>query len=126
MTSPSDLDRFREALERQQSELQEAARDTRFKPPTDLASALLLFDGASGSDSSEPIVGDILDLSSGGMRVAILVGFEVQVGQICSLRFDPSSGEHYQLRGEVRWVDRSSYITVFGLCLNQASCSGDD
>ena len=117
----TDLERFREALERQRSRLLEASRDSRYKPPTDLASASLALagDGASAAE----MVAEILDLSGDGMKVAIAAGPPVRVGQTCSLLFEPDSGESFALLGEVRWVESSAFITVFGIALLQATCS---
>lgn len=48
------------------------------------------------------IVAEILDLSGDGMKIAITPQHDIRVGEICQLRFQPQSGDGYQLRGEVR------------------------
>jgi hypothetical protein len=117
LTTPtSDLERFRQALHREQQHLVEASRASRFKPPTDLTSAELSLLGDDGS-SSAPITAEILDLSGDGMKIAISPGPDLREGQICLLRFQPNASEGYQLRGAVRWLEASTFILVFGIQL---------
>ena len=116
LTSPAaDLERFRQALERRRSQLLEASRSSRYRPPTDLATAQVSLPGEGAG--STPILAEILDLSGDGLRVAISPGPNLRVGQICLLRFEPESGDGFHLTGEVRWVEASAHIVVFGIRL---------
>ncbi|MEB3362117.1 MAG: PilZ domain-containing protein [Synechococcaceae cyanobacterium] len=119
--SSSDLERFRQALDREHQHLLEASRSSRFRPPTDLATAQLSL--LSDDQISEPIFAEILDLSGDGVRIAISPGPDLRVGQICLLRFQPEAGDSFQLRGEVRWLEASSLILVFGILLLTAEAS---
>ncbi len=111
------LDGFRMALERLQHRLQEANRPSRFKPVEDLSLARLLFgDPPAGT----PVVGEILDLSRDGMKIALAVSQTVEVDAPCHLLVGQPQGECFELHGIVRWVDRNPYITVFGLALQEA------
>ncbi len=112
------LSGFRAALESLQSRLDEASRPSRFKPIEDLSLARILFGEVP---SGAPVVGEILDLSRDGMKIALSVSQSVEVDQTCHLLVGPPDGECYQLMGTVRWVDRNPYITVFGLALMDAT-----
>ena len=112
------LSGFRAALESLQSRLDEASRPSRFKPIEDLSLARILFGEVP---SGAPVVGEILDLSRDGMKIALEVSQTVEVDQTCHLLVGPPDGECYQLMGTVRWVDRNPYITVFGLALMDAT-----
>lgn len=68
-----------------------------------------------------PVVGEILDLSRDGMKIALAVSQPVEVDQRCQLLVGPPEAECYELMGTVRWVDRNPYITVFGLALQDAT-----
>jgi len=114
----SGLDGFRDALERLQHRLEEANRPSRFKPVEDLSLARILFGDRSGA---APVVGEILDLSRDGMKIALAVSHPVEVDQDCHLLVGPPESECYELHGTVRWVDRNPYITVFGLALRDAT-----
>ena len=112
------LSGFRAALESLQSRLDAASRPSRFKPVEDLSLARILFGEVP---SGAPVVGEILDLSRDGMKIALAVSQSVDVDQTCHLLVGPPDGECYQLLGTVRWVDRNPYITVFGLALKDAT-----
>lgn len=117
-TGGSGLNGFREALDHLQHRLEEANRPSRFKPLEDLTLARLLFgDPRAGT----PVVGEILDLSRDGMKIALAVSHPVEVDQDCHLLVGPPESECYELHGTVRWVDRNPYITVFGLALRDAT-----
>ena len=112
-----DLDRFREAFRRLEERLQEASRSDRFKPPTGLATARLHHQSMV---SSEGVLGEVLDLNVDGMKMAINAGKDVAVGQHCSVVVGDGEGETYDLRGTVRWIEATSYISVIGLSLDSA------
>lgn len=112
------LDGFREALDRLEHRLQEASRPSRYKPVDDLSLARILFGDPA---SAAPVVGEILDLSRDGMKIALAVSQEVEVDQPCHLLVGHPDRECYELAGTVRWVDRNPYITVFGLALREAT-----
>ncbi len=116
--SAAGLDGFRAALERLQHRLEEATRPSRFKPVEDLSLAQIVF-----GDPPQPpaVVGEILDLSRDGMKIALSVSQPVEVDQRCQLLVGPPEAECYELMGTVRWVDRNPYITVFGLALQDAT-----
>ncbi len=116
--SAAGLDGFRAALERLQHRLEEATRPSRFKPVEDLSLAQIVF-----GDPPQPpaVVGEILDLSRDGMKIALAVSQPVEVDQRCQLLVGPPEAECYELTGTVRWVDRNPYITVFGLALQDAT-----
>lgn len=116
--SGGGLDGFRDALDRLQHRLQEASRPSRYKPVEDLSLARILFGDPT---RSTPVVGEILDLSRDGMKIALAVSQEVQVDQECHLLVGNPDSECYELAGTVRWVDRNPYITVFGLALREAT-----
>jgi hypothetical protein len=106
------------ALERLQHRLEEATRPTRFKPIEDLSLARILI---GDPRAARPVVGEILDLSPDGMKIALAVSQPVEVDQLCNLLVGAPEGECYELVGTVRWVDRNPYITVFGLALEDAT-----
>jgi len=112
------LDGFREALDRLQHRLREANRPSRFKPVEDLTLARILF---GDPPAGIPVVGEILDLSRDGMKVALAISQTVEVDQPCHLLVGPPEAECYELHGTVRWVDRNPCITVFGLALQEAT-----
>lgn len=121
----SDLERFRQALHREQEHLVQASRSSRFRPPTDLTTAELSLLADDGSGSA-PIAAEILDLNDDGMKIAISPGPELRAGQIILLRFQAVSGEGYQLRGAVRWLETSNFILVFGIQLLAAASSAPE
>jgi hypothetical protein len=112
-----DLERFRNAFHRMEKRLQEATRSNRFKPPTDLASARIHLKSPA---SSEGVLAEVLDFSLDGMKLAIQAGHSLEVDQTCRITIGDPEGETYALRGNVRWLEQSSYITVFGLSLESA------
>lgn len=114
----SGLVGFREALERLEHRLQEASRPSRYKPVEDLSLARILFGEPT---AASPVVGEILDLSRDGMKIALAVSQEVEVDQECHLLVGHPDHECFELAGTVRWVDRNPYITVFGLALSEAT-----
>lgn len=127
MTAAGSLESFKQSLARLRGSLEEASRNARFKPPTDLAAGALhlLPPGRSYSPESAPpggegIVAEILDVSSEGMKLAISDGQTVQTGQGCHLTVSCGPSERFALGGTVRWVEQSSFITVFGIQLSWA------
>ena len=114
-TRQQDLQRFRAALEGLQALLQEASRSDRYKPSEDLSLARIRL----GASLDRPaVVGEILDLNSEGMKIALAVSQPVEVDQRCHLVVGSPEAQCYELIGTVRWVDRNPYITVFGLALD--------
>ncbi len=112
-----DLERFRESFRRLEERLQEASRSDRFKPPTGLATARLHLEPM---EASEGVIGEVLDLSLDGMKMAIEASHDLKVGQHCSVVVGDGEGETYDLRGTVRWIEATSYISVIGLSLDSA------
>ncbi|KEF41681.1 MAG: hypothetical protein ER33_09970 [Cyanobium sp. CACIAM 14] len=112
-----DLERFRDAFRRLEERLQEATRSDRFKPPTDLATARVHLGPTS---SSEALLGEVLDLSLDGLKIAIEAGHDLTVGESCNVAVGDGEGQTYSLRGTVRWIEDTNYITVFGLSLDSA------
>jgi hypothetical protein len=111
------LERFREAFRRLEERLQEASRSDRFKPPTGLATARLHL---KATEASEGVLGEVLDLSVDGMKMAVEAGQDLAVGQPCSVVVGDGEGETYDLRGTVRWIEATNYISVIGLSLDSA------
>jgi hypothetical protein len=112
-----DLERFREAFRRLEKRLEEASRSGRFKPPTGLATARLHLESMQ---PSEGVFAEVLDLSLDGLKIATEAGHRPVVGQICSLVVGDGEGETYDLRGTIRWIEATSYISVIGLSLDSA------
>ncbi len=54
------------------------------------------------------------------MKIAIEAGHDIDVGQHCTLAIGDGEGEAYSLAGTVRWIENTSYITVFGISLKSA------
>ncbi|WP_259725934.1 PilZ domain-containing protein [Synechococcus sp. CS-1332] len=69
---------------------------------------------------SDGVLGEVLDLSVDGMKVAIEAGHDLTVGHHCSVVVGDGEGETYDLTGIVRWIEATSYISVIGLSLNSA------
>nr|WP_256438888.1 PilZ domain-containing protein [Synechococcus sp. CCY 9618] len=111
------MERFRDAFRRLEKRLKEASRSTRFKPPSDLAIARVHLKSTLSSDG---LLGEVLDLSLDGMKIAIEAGQDIEVGEHCHVAVGDGEGETYALAGTVRWIEDSSYITVFGLSLDSA------
>lgn len=114
ITSPSDLDRFRRAFYRDRPQLLETSHMSRYRPPDPATAELSLVNDDSETAS---VLAEILDLSGDGMKIAIGPGAGIQVGQICLLKLQQETGDNFQLRGQVRWVETSTYILVFGILL---------
>lgn len=112
-----DLERFQNAFRRLEERLLEASRSDRFKPPTGLATARLHQESINGS---EGVLGEVLDMSADGMKIAIEASHDLAVGQHCSVVVGDGEGETYDLRGTVRWIEATSYISVIGLSLDSA------
>lgn len=112
-----DLQRFREAFRRLERRLEEASRSDRYKPPTGLATARLHLELTS---PSEGVCAEVLDLSAEGLKIAFEAGHHPAVGQPCSVVVGDGEGETYDLRGTIRWVEATSYISVIGLSLDSA------
>lgn len=116
-----DLQRFREAFRRLERRLEEASRSDRFKPPTGLATARLHLEAMG---PSEGMFAEVLDLSPEGLKIAFQAGHHPAVGQPCSVVVGDGEGETYDLRGTIRWIEATSYISVIGLSLDSAQRRG--
>lgn len=117
MTSP-DLLRFRNALEDRQDQLEEASRPSRFKPPTDLTLVEIRFGTDSDPGTLQPLVGEILDISVDGMKIALNGAHPIDRNQSCRIIAavpDAPGAAAYRLVGNVRWVDSHPLVTVFGI-----------
>ncbi len=112
-----DLEQFRVAFRRLEERLQAASRSDRFKPPTGLATARL---HQESMGAAEGVLGEVLDLSVDGMKLAIEASHDLEVGQHCSVVVGDGEGETYDLRATVRWIEATSYISVIGLSLDSA------
>lgn len=117
----SDQERFKFALGQLQGHLLEASRPVRYKPDENFALASVCF--AVDGDFGEPCVGEILDVSLDGMKIALGVGPLLEAGQTCRIVVKVQ-GQTYELLGRVRWVEASPFITVFGVALDQAAIHG--
>jgi hypothetical protein len=105
------------ALESLQPFLDHSSRPQRFKPTQHLSIARILFDELV---DATPVVGEILDLSRDGIKIALAVSQPVEVDQTCHLLVGRPDGACHRLLGHVRWVERNPYITVLGLALRDA------
>ena len=114
----SDQERFKLALTQLQGHLLEASRPDRYKPDENFALASVCF-GVDG-DFGAPSVGEILDVSLDGMKIALGVGPLLEMEQACRIVVE-GQGQTYELLGRVRWVEVSPFITVFGVALDQAA-----
>jgi hypothetical protein len=62
-----------------------------------------------------PAMGEILDLSSDGMKIAMDTFVAIEAEQPCQLLVTTDDDETFHLKGTVRWVEAHPYITVFGV-----------
>jgi len=110
---PGELDRYRQAFLRLQNHLEQGARADRFKPPEhfDLARVRI------GDAAAAPLIGEIVDISPDGMKLALEGGHPIPVGQPCRLDIGADGKEWFELEGVVRWVDSHPLITVIGVQL---------
>jgi len=107
-----DLERFRQALDRLQAQLVATPRPSRFKPTSHLMQAeVCLEEDIDG----EPAMGEILDLSPDGMKIAMDTSVALEPDQLCQLVVTTDDEETFHLKGTVRWVEAHPYITVFGV-----------
>lgn len=111
-----DLVQFREALQQLQGQLQQASRPSRFKPPTDL-NMVEIYWGPDSEPSESGLLGEIVDLSRDGMKIAVSGNHPITPGQTCSIRAGNKESRLYKLAGSVRWVESHSLVTVFGILL---------
>ncbi len=107
-----DLERFRQALDRLQAQLVATPRPSRFKP----TSHLMVVEVRLGEEADgAPAMGEILDLSSDGMKIAMDTFVAIEAEQPCQLLVTTDDDETFHLKGTVRWVEAHPYITVFGV-----------
>lgn len=107
-----DLERFRQALDRLQAQLVATPRPSRFKP----TSHLMVVEVRLGEEADgAPAMGEILDLSSDGMKIAMDTFVAIEAEQPCQLLVTTDDDEIFHLKGTVRWVEAHPYITVFGV-----------
>ncbi len=107
-----DLERFRQALDRLQAQLVATPRPSRFKP----TSHLMVVEVRLGEEADgAPAMGEILDLSSDGMKIAMDTFVAIEAEQPCQLLVTTDDDESFHLKGTVRWVEAHPYITVFGV-----------
>jgi hypothetical protein len=116
VTTP-DLQRFQQAFRRLKERLQQASRSDRFKPPSGLATARL---HTEPMGVSAGVLAEVLDLSVDGMKMAIEASRHLCAGHHCRVMVGDGEGETYDLRGTVRWIEATSYISVIGLSLDSA------
>ncbi len=112
-----DLERFRDAFRRLERRLEEASRSDRYKPPTGLATARFHLESMR---PAEGVFAEVLDLSADGLKIAIEAGHQPAVGQTCNVVVGDGEGETYDLKGTIRWIEATSYISVIGLSLDSA------
>ncbi len=110
---PGDLDLYRRALQRLEHHLEAGSRADRFKPPETFALARLHF----GEGSTAAVTGEIVDISSDGMKLALEGGHPIGVDQSCRLAIGAHGSEWFELEGVVRWVDTHPLITVIDVQL---------
>lgn len=110
-----DLIRFRNALEDQRDQLEQASRPSRFKPPTDLTLVEIQLGTAPDQAERSPVVGEIVDISADGMKIALSGAHQIDLNQKCRIRAGNPTATMYCLAGNVRWVDSHPRITVFGI-----------
>ena len=118
---PQGLERFRQVLQDLQELLEQATRSERYKPSEDLSLARVRIGDAPAAIDA---IGEILDLSADGIKIALGASHPVEVDQRCRLNVGATGSPTYALLGRVRWVERNPYITVFGLSLEDVSTSG--
>jgi len=97
-------------MERAQ-QLQDQRREQRFKPLPEQsqASFRLLSQPFQGPWSAE-----IIDMSTGGMRLAAFVDAPIQQGDGCVITVENSVAPS-ERRGTVRWLEAHALIKVFGV-----------
>ena len=116
-----DLERFRQALDRLRAQLVATPRPSRFKPSSHLMLAEV--DLGENGDGS-PAMGEILDLSSDGMKIAMNTSVAIEPDQPCNLLVTTDDDDTFHLKGTVRWVEAHPYITVFGVAFVDAERPG--
>ncbi|MBM5822562.1 MAG: hypothetical protein FJ082_08935 [Cyanobacteria bacterium K_Offshore_surface_m2_011] len=116
-----DLERFQEAFRRLEKRLEEASRADRYKPPTGLATARFHLESMR---PAEGVFAEVLDLSSEGLKIAIEAGHHPAVGESCNVVVGDGEAETYDLKGTIRWIEATSYISVIGLSLDSAQRLG--
>jgi hypothetical protein len=120
--APTDLTRFRTALHRLQDQLEHASRPSRFKPPVNLRLVRVVPDPAT---ETEPLAGEIVDLSPEGMKIALSGRHDLQVDQPCRILAGSPATTVYDLTGTIRWIDTHPLITVFGIRLEADGADGE-
>ena len=97
-----------ERLTRQIANLDESGwRLARFAPPPSLPLATLWL-----PDRETGVPGEVLDLSAGGIRVAVHEGIRIQPGGSCQVEVILESSESHRLSGVVHRVEPFKLITL--------------
>ncbi|MFM7733708.1 MAG: hypothetical protein ACKO6F_09710 [Cyanobium sp.] len=111
MTHPEPAATAFERLTRRIANLDDSGwRLARFSPPPNLPIAQLWF---QGRDSF--VAGEVLDLSSGGICLAVHQGINVEAGSPCRVVVTMESGESLTLRGSILRVESFQMINLLVL-----------
>jgi len=108
---PSDPLAAHAVVMQRAQQVMERRSDERRKPLPEHAEATVSFTGRPGSAS---IQAEVLDVSSGGMRLAAFAHAEIQIGDGCLITLAGSPAQAAQ-KATVRWVKPHPMIQVFGV-----------
>ena len=113
-----DLAAFRMALRQQNGVLpaEDRRQEPRYTPVGHLARALVRLGRASS-----PVDADVVDLSLNGLRLAVPPDERPEPGMSCQIALTPDGSRMLELRGEIRWVERHTLISVFGVQLDSGT-----